>query len=98
MDPNAPKEPLEADAQAEADGGDDEAPPDVESDDGSVAGSSPLPPAGPLGLLRLSPLLSVTLRPAWECRVESRGGPRGARRGPGGPEGGVTTSSPVSKI
>ena len=26
MDPNAPKEPLDADAQAEADGGDDEAP------------------------------------------------------------------------
>ena len=41
MDPNAPKEPLDADAQAEADGGDDEAPLDVESDDGSVAGSSP---------------------------------------------------------
>ncbi len=45
MDPNAPKErlkePLDAVAQAEADGGDDEAPPDVESDDGSVAGSSP---------------------------------------------------------
>ena len=41
VDPNAPKEPLDADAQAEADGGDDEAPPDVESDDGSVAGSSP---------------------------------------------------------
>ena len=38
---NAPKEPLDADAQAEADGGDDEAPQDVESDDGSVAGSSP---------------------------------------------------------
>ena len=37
----APKEPLDADAQAEADGGDDEAPQDVESDDGSVAGSSP---------------------------------------------------------
>jgi hypothetical protein len=37
------KSPLDADAQAEADGGDDEAqaPPDVESDDGSVAGSSP---------------------------------------------------------
>ena len=30
VDPNAPKEPLDADAQAEADGGDDEAPPDVE--------------------------------------------------------------------
>ena len=48
VDPNAPKpllgapkEPLDADAQAEADGGDDKAPPDVESDDGSVAGSSP---------------------------------------------------------
>jgi hypothetical protein len=41
VDPNAPKEPLDADAQAEADGGDDEALPDVESDDGSVAGSSP---------------------------------------------------------
>ena len=41
VDPNAPKEPLDADAQAEADGGDDEAPQDVESDDGSVAGSSP---------------------------------------------------------
>ena len=44
--PNAPKVPLDrprldADAQAEADGGDDEAPQDVESDDGSVAGSSP---------------------------------------------------------
>ncbi len=38
--PNAPKEPLDADAQAEADGGDDEAPLDVESDDGSIAGSS----------------------------------------------------------
>ena len=35
------KSPLDADAQAEADGGDDEAPQDVESDDGSVAGSSP---------------------------------------------------------
>ena len=32
---------LDADAQAEADGGDNEAPQDVESDDGSVAGSSP---------------------------------------------------------
>jgi hypothetical protein len=41
VDPNAPKEPLDTDAQAEADGGHDEAPPDVESDDGSVAGSSP---------------------------------------------------------
>ncbi len=41
VDPNAPKEPLDADAQAEADGGDDEAPLDVESVDGSVAGSSP---------------------------------------------------------
>jgi hypothetical protein len=41
VDPNAPKEPLDADAQAEADGGDDEAPPDADSDDGSVAGSSP---------------------------------------------------------
>ena len=46
VDPNAPKEPLDADAQAEADGGtsdggEDEAPPDEESDDGSVAGSSP---------------------------------------------------------
>ena len=38
---DAPKVPLDADAQAEADGGDDEAPQDVESDDGSVAGSSP---------------------------------------------------------
>jgi hypothetical protein len=42
VDPNAPKEPLDADAQAEADGGEDEAPPDEESDDGrAVAGSSP---------------------------------------------------------
>ena len=41
VDPHAPKEPLDADAQAEADGGEDEAPPDEESDDGSVAGSSP---------------------------------------------------------
>ena len=46
VDPNAPREPLDADAQAEgrgaeADGGDDEPPPDAESDDGSVAGSSP---------------------------------------------------------
>jgi hypothetical protein len=41
VDPNAPKEPLDADAQAEADGGDDEAPQDVESDNGSFAGSSP---------------------------------------------------------
>ena len=59
--PSAPKEPLDADAQAEADGGDDEAPQDVESDDGSVAGSSPGrgPPAGPL---------PTPLRPAWECR------------------------------
>jgi hypothetical protein len=38
---NAPKGPLDADAQAEADGGNDEAPLDEESDDGSVAGSSP---------------------------------------------------------
>ena len=45
VDPNAPKEPLDADAQAEADGGDDEALPDVESDD---AASPALPPAGPL--------------------------------------------------
>ncbi len=50
----APKEPLDADAQAEADGGDDEAPPDVESDDGSVAGSSP----DSDGSSPLSPLLS----------------------------------------
>ena len=65
VDPNAPnlppKEPLDADAQAEADGGDDEAPPDVESDDGSVAGSSP---GGS------SPHSSQAwgVRPAWERR------------------------------
>ena len=48
VDPNAPRTGprsrwmlMAADAQAEADGGDDEAPQDVESDDGSVAGSSP---------------------------------------------------------
>ncbi len=48
VDPNAPRSRWtlnHADAQAEADGGDDEgsdeAPPDVESGDGSVAGSSP---------------------------------------------------------
>ena len=53
VDLNAPKEPLDADAQAEADGGDDEAPPDVESDDGSVAGTRWLFPRRVL-----SPLLS----------------------------------------
>jgi hypothetical protein len=65
VDPNAPKEPLDADAamrtdhaQAEADGGDDEAPPDAESGDGSVAGSYP---GGS------SPHSSqARLRPAWE--------------------------------
>ena len=44
---------------AEADGGDDEAPPDVESDDGSVAGSSP---GGS------SPHSSQASLGAWECR------------------------------
>jgi hypothetical protein len=61
VDPNAPRSRWtlnHADAQAEADGGDDEAPPDVESDDGSVAGSSPGgSAAGPL---------PTSLRPAWE--------------------------------
>ena len=56
VDPNAPKEPLDADAQAEADGGEDEAPPDEESDDGT---SLALSPAGPL---------PTPLRPAWERR------------------------------
>ncbi len=74
VDPNAPRTGpksrwmlMAADAQAEADGGDDEAPPDVESDDGSVAGSSPggsSPPRVP-----------TPLRPAWECgSVEVGGG------------------------
>ena len=57
----APKEPLDADAQAEADGGDDEAPPDDESDDHrrrwqrrrGLAGSSPQ-----FSWRVLSPLLS----------------------------------------
>ena len=50
MDPNAPQEPLDADAQAEVDGGEGggEVPLDEEDDDGSVAGSLPSgsPPKG----------------------------------------------------
>jgi hypothetical protein len=55
---------------AEADSGDDEAPPDEESDDGSgclsLAASPALPPAGPLP----TPLRPATdwQPPAWECR------------------------------
>ena len=43
VDPNAPQEPLDADAQAEVDGGEGggEVPLDEEDDDGSVAGSLP---------------------------------------------------------
>ena len=43
VDPNAPQEPLDADAQAEVDGGEGggEVPLDEEDDDGSVVGSSP---------------------------------------------------------
>ena len=48
--PNAPQEPLDADAQAEVDGGEGggEVPLDEEDDDGSVAGSLPSgsPPPG----------------------------------------------------
>ena len=50
VDPNAPQEPLDADAQAEVDGGEGggEVPLDEEDDDGSVAGSLPSgsPPKG----------------------------------------------------
>jgi hypothetical protein len=58
VDPNAPKEPLDADAQAEADGGDDEGrmrPPRTWR--ATMAASLALPPAGPL---------PTPLRPAWE--------------------------------
>ena len=56
---------LDADAQAEADGGDDEAPPDVESDDGTLPA---LLPAGPL---------PTPLRPARDsgAQVEALWGP-----------------------
>ena len=50
VDPNAPQEPLDADAQAEVDGGEGggEVPLDEEDDNGSVAGSLPSgsPPKG----------------------------------------------------
>ena len=57
---------MAADAQAEADGGDDEAPPDVESDDGSVAGSSP---GGS------SPHSSQASLGAWRRRLAQHGTP-----------------------
>ena len=58
-------------AQAEADGGDDEAPPDEESDDGSVAGPrvAALPLAGPLPTL-----LRPARPPAWESKWRGPGG------------------------